>query len=145
MVLVGSPGRRGFTLIEMIFVLAMMGILFAITIPRIRVSTNKKVRLVAQQLVRDLEVARTRALATKQNARIVFNEGDNSYTGYLDDDRDGLSVSQKPRVMRCVLVGKSIYGAESYSGVGAPARCPTIRGLARSPWQATRSNSAPVV
>jgi len=90
MVLVGSPGRRGFTLIEIIFVLAMMGILFAITIPRIRVSNNKRVRLAAQQMVRDLEVARTRAMATKQNARIVFNEVDNSYTGYLDDDRDGL-------------------------------------------------------
>ena len=90
MLLVGSPGRRGFTLVEMIFVLAMMGILFAITIPRIKVSTNKKVRLTAQQLVRDLEVARTRAMTTKQHARIVFNEADNSYTGYLDDNRDGL-------------------------------------------------------
>ncbi len=81
--------RRGFTLIEMIFVLAMMGILFAITIPRIRVSPIKKVRLAAQQLTQDLEVARTRAMATKKNARIVFAVGGNSYTGYLDDDRDG--------------------------------------------------------
>jgi hypothetical protein len=43
----------------------------------------------AQQLVRDLEVARTRALATKKSARIIFDAGNNSYTGYLDDDRDG--------------------------------------------------------
>ncbi|UCG89070.1 MAG: type II secretion system protein [Gemmatimonadota bacterium] len=90
MVLARSPTRRGFTLVEIIFVLAMMGILFAITIPRIRVSPAKKVRLAAQQLVRDLEVARTRALATKKNARVVFDIGGNSYTGYLDDDRNGV-------------------------------------------------------
>ncbi|MEJ2236771.1 MAG: type II secretion system protein [Gemmatimonadales bacterium] len=88
----GSVARRGFTLIEMLFVLAMMGILFAITIPRMRVTPGRKVRMAAQQLVRDLEVARTRSLATKKNARIVFDAGSNSYTGYLDDDRDGAFV-----------------------------------------------------
>jgi prepilin-type N-terminal cleavage/methylation domain-containing protein len=90
MVLARSRTSVGFTLIEMIFVLAMMGILFAITIPRIRVSPAKKVRMAAQQLVRDLEVARTRALATKKNARVLFDVGGNAYAGYLDDDRDGV-------------------------------------------------------
>jgi prepilin-type N-terminal cleavage/methylation domain-containing protein len=113
MVLVGSTARRGFTLIEMIFVLAMRGILFAITIPRIRVSPNKKVRLSAQQLVRDLEVARTRALSTKKSARIVFDLTDNSYVGYLDDDRDGAfsltdTESQALRARGKVVLPRSI-------------------------------------
>lgn len=89
MVLIGSSRQRGFTLIEILFVLAMMGILFAITIPRIRVTPDRRVRLAAQQLSRDLEIARARAMSNKKSARVVFDAGNHRYTGYLDDDRDG--------------------------------------------------------
>ena len=130
MVLAGSPVRRGFTLIEMIFVLAMMGILFAITIPRIRVSPAKKVRLAAQQLVRDLELARTRALATKKNARVVFNVGGNLYTSYLDENRDGVfdlsqaesrALGARGRIELPRGIGFGIGGATALPGdPGAP-------------------------
>ena len=126
--LVGSSWRRGFTLVEMIFVLAMMGILFAITIPRIKVSTGKKVRLAAQQLVRDLEVARTRSLSTKQNARIIFNEVDNSYTGYLDDNRDGVFGLTKAETDALRARGKVSLRSGVIFGRGTAAPLPSDPG-----------------
>jgi prepilin-type N-terminal cleavage/methylation domain-containing protein len=82
--------RPGFTLIEMVFVIAMVGILMMILVPRMRVSPTRKVRLTAQQLMRDMEVGRTRALATKKGALIVFDVSGSTYTGFLDDNRDGV-------------------------------------------------------
>ena len=124
MVLTGSMARRGFTLVEMIFVLAMMGILFAITIPRIKVSPNKKVRLSAQQLVRDLEVARTRALASKKSARIVFDLTNHSYMGYLDDDRDGAFALTDLESQALGARGKIVLPASIKFGRGSASALP---------------------
>jgi type II secretory pathway pseudopilin PulG len=76
------------TLIEMLVVIVMMGILLAILVPRFRQSPRTKVRQVADQVVRDLELARGRALSTRSWARVVFNPATQSYTGYLDFNRD---------------------------------------------------------
>ncbi len=79
---------RGVTLIEMLVVIVMIGILLAILIPRFRLSGRTKVRQVADQMVRDLELARGRALSTRSWARVVFDPATQSYTGYLDFNRD---------------------------------------------------------
>lgn len=83
------------TLIEMLVVIVMIGILLAILVPRFRQSPQTKVRQVADQVVRDLELARGRALSTRSWARVVFTPGTQSYTGYLDFNRDSaFSLSQ---------------------------------------------------
>jgi prepilin-type N-terminal cleavage/methylation domain-containing protein len=83
------PARRGFSLIEVLIVVVMIGLMMAIVVPRFRVSGTTRARQAADQLVRDLEAARSRALATRSLARIAIAAGAGSYTGYLDDDRDG--------------------------------------------------------
>jgi len=83
------PRRRGFSLIEVLIVIVMVGLLMSIVIPRFRVSETTKARQAADQLVRDLEAARSRALATRSLARVAINAVSGSYTGYLDDNRDG--------------------------------------------------------
>jgi prepilin-type N-terminal cleavage/methylation domain-containing protein len=85
-----SSTRRGFTLIEILVVVVMIGLMMRIVVPRFRVSNSTKARQAADQLVRDLEIARARALATKSIARIAFNVAGNAYTGYLDANRDGV-------------------------------------------------------
>ena len=85
--------RRGFSLVELLIVVAMIGLLSTIVIPRFRVSPATQVRLAARQLAIDLEYGRSRALATRSAARVAFTTaGTLGYTGFLDSDRDGLFV-----------------------------------------------------
>jgi type II secretory pathway pseudopilin PulG len=81
-------GLRGITLIEILVVIVMMGVILAILVPRFRISPQTRVRQVADQMVRDLELARGRALSTRTWARVRFDLATGSYTGYLDFNRD---------------------------------------------------------
>ncbi len=83
-------GRRGFTLVEMAIVMVMMGIMVAIAVPRLRVSPGMRARAAARQVAQDLEIARSRALATKRASRMVFDAVAQTYVGYLDQDNDGV-------------------------------------------------------
>jgi Tfp pilus assembly protein FimT len=78
------------SLVEMLTVIVMIGLMVAIVVPRLRVSPLTHARNAADQLVRDLEQARVRALATRSLVRVVFDPTTNSYTGYLDFDRDSV-------------------------------------------------------
>lgn len=82
-------GRRGFSLIELLTVITVMGIMMTIALPYMRVSPQTKVRSAGRDLVRYLEVIRTRALATKKIVRLTFDLTEGSYTAYLDDDGNG--------------------------------------------------------
>ena len=81
--------RAGFTLVEMVIVIVVMGIAMMIAVPRFRVSSQTKARQLASQLTGDLEVARSKAMAHRAAVRVVFDAASNAYTGYLDFDRDG--------------------------------------------------------
>jgi Tfp pilus assembly protein FimT len=83
-------GIRGITLIEILVVIVMIGIMLALVVPRFRVSPRTKVRQVADQLVRDLELARGRALSTRSWTRVRFDQAGGSYTGFQDFNRDSI-------------------------------------------------------
>lgn len=126
-----SVARRGFTLIEMLVVVVMIGVMLRIVVPKFRVSTFTKSRQAADQLVRDLETARSRALATRSTVRIAFNVAARSYTGYLDANRDGvlgqtaaettaLSVFRTRTLDTGVKLGRSATpDLPGYGGAGA--------------------------
>ena len=85
-----SPaGASGFTVVELVIVMSLMVILVGIVAPRIRVSPARRVQGMARQMAGHLELARTRALGQRQLTSVFFNEGDRTYTAYVDHDRDG--------------------------------------------------------
>lgn len=84
------PTRRGFSLIEMLVVITLIGLMLAIIVPKFRVSTTQRVNTAADQLVKDLEVVRLKAMTTRNVARLTFTAGTQTYTGYLDNNADGV-------------------------------------------------------
>jgi Tfp pilus assembly protein FimT len=77
------------TVVELVVVMTIVGISMGIVVPRLRQSERSKVDLAAMQLVHDLDMARTRALATRSIVHVAFTTSPAAYTGYLDINRDG--------------------------------------------------------
>jgi prepilin-type N-terminal cleavage/methylation domain-containing protein len=72
----GSPAARhrgAFTLIELLTVIAIIGLLAAIGLPRISSMTKSNATISAtRQLLDDLDLARTRAISGRMNVDVVF-------------------------------------------------------------------------
>jgi prepilin-type N-terminal cleavage/methylation domain-containing protein len=84
-----SRNRRGYTIIELLVVVMIVGIMAAVMLPKFRISEKTEVQLAGMQLAQDMDVARTRALSTREMVRVSFNSSSRKYGGYLDDDGDG--------------------------------------------------------
>ena len=78
--------RRGFTIVELVVVMAVMGIMAAIAIPRMRVTPHQQVEGEARRVLQAIELARTRAYASRAAVQVAI--GDSTITFYLDADRD---------------------------------------------------------
>jgi prepilin-type N-terminal cleavage/methylation domain-containing protein len=85
-----SSRRRAFTILELLVVLAIIGITLGVFIPRFVVSPRSAVETAGMQLIQDLDVARIRALATRSATRVRFTSGSPTYASYLDHDADQL-------------------------------------------------------
>ncbi len=120
-------GRRGFSLIELLTVITVMGIMMTIALPYMRVSPQTKVRSAGRDLVRYLEVIRTRALATKKNVRLTFDLADGSYTAYLDDNGDG-TFDQTVAESQAVGIGTRHLRTRTLFGMGNASELPNYPG-----------------
>ena len=120
-------GRRGFSLIELLTVITVMGIMMTIALPYMRVSPQTKVRSAGRDLVRYLEVIRTRALSTKKSVRLTFDLADGSYTGYLDDNRDG-TFDQTVAESQAVGIGTRSLRTRTVFDMGNASELPNYPG-----------------
>lgn len=82
--------RDGYTILELLVVMAIVGITLGMVAPRFRVSEVTAVQLAGTQMAQDLDVTRTRALSTRQRSRVAFREGYKTYGGFLDHNGDGI-------------------------------------------------------
>ena len=81
---------RGFTIIELIMCIAIVGVVLSIVVPRLRVTPTTEVQLAGMQLAQDLDFARTRALSTRSVVRTQFNNvASPNYVSFLDHDGNG--------------------------------------------------------
>ncbi|MGR3178934.1 MAG: pilus assembly FimT family protein [Candidatus Anammoxibacter sp.] len=75
--------QKGFSLMELIIVIAIIGIISAISIPTLFTALHKKrVDQAAQQIVWDLRRARSAAIRHKEDCVVSFS-GMGTYTAYL--------------------------------------------------------------
>jgi prepilin-type N-terminal cleavage/methylation domain-containing protein len=82
--------RRGFSMVELAVVMSVVGMLLAIIVPHFRPSPTQRVTTAADQLSRDIELVWLRAVTTRNAARMTFTAASQRYTGYLDDNGDGV-------------------------------------------------------
>ena len=82
-------GRRGFSLLEVVVVLVLFGAVLSITLGRLRISEEREVEMASSEVVRLLDMARAKAIATRRGVRVRFDGVNARVTAYLDHDRDG--------------------------------------------------------
>jgi len=72
--------RNGFTLVEMMIVIAIMGVLFAIAIPQWnRYEQNADLKTAARNIAADIADMRTRAITERLTYTMTFNTAGNNY------------------------------------------------------------------
>ncbi len=115
----GPPRARGFTLIEMLFVVAIAAILLAIGVPELReFVADQRVRTVASDLAQEFAYARAQAI---QDSRRVYIERTNplwkdGWRIYVDRNSNGsydageeikinLGLSGSPNLRVCSTAG----------------------------------------
>jgi prepilin-type N-terminal cleavage/methylation domain-containing protein len=116
--------RKGFTLIEMLIAITLVSVMMAIAIPFMKVSTSRRVRTQASQLARDLELARTRAMSTRNNARLVFDESGKFYVGYSDHDRDDVILETEVETQALRGFGRRDLSPDVNFGRGSAGAVP---------------------
>ena len=85
----GKPGACGFTLMEMLLVLVIMGVIMGIAIPMISDTDGDLAMAGAQMVMRDLEFARSEAIRTQSSVTVSFSTANDNYT--LNDGTSNLT------------------------------------------------------
>ncbi len=116
--------QDGFSLIELLTVLTMVGLLTTMAAPMLRVSPTRKVSSAGKQLLYAMDNARTAAMATRRKARVTFDSEDRTYVRYLADKAGG-SVEEGKKE-REALQGRGVrtLPADVDFGLGSAPRLP---------------------
>jgi type IV fimbrial biogenesis protein FimT len=90
---------RGFTLVELLMVLAVVGIMTAIALPAMRVHlANADVRGVAEEIRSGLELARTEAI--RRNTSVQFQRNGTGWTVVVPGANNGADLIVAQRTTR---------------------------------------------
>ncbi len=81
---------RGFTLIDIIMVISIIGIVALLSIPQFDVFYEMKLQSAAKKLISDIRYTQTVAITTKQDYAIDFDVVQNVYRAYRVSDNSTL-------------------------------------------------------
>lgn len=121
--------RAGFTLFEVLTVMALIGILVAIAYPRLRRSQAQVVQSAALQLTRDLESVRSRALGSRRLVRMIFDQPGNRYYWATDVNGDSLFTASDSALAAPGMVGSRSLGDDVTFGRGSMGDVPLYPGV----------------
>ncbi|MBU1853798.1 MAG: prepilin-type N-terminal cleavage/methylation domain-containing protein [Candidatus Omnitrophica bacterium] len=88
--------KRGFTLIELIFIIAVVGILAAIAIPKIDL-TNLRINLAAEKMQADIRYTQRLAMDIQKRTRVSFSTASDNYTVYIENSPGSWITATDPR------------------------------------------------
>ncbi len=111
-----EQARRGYTLIEILIVITVMGIAAALVIPSLGQTHVLRVQAAVRTIISDITYAQYDALAYQSGRAVVFDAGTNSYsllevTGLtLDPANDTLYSPSGPGQQFIVMLDDPRYG-----------------------------------
>ena len=139
---------RGYTLVELLIVIAILGISAAMVIPSMGSVGVLRIQAAVRSVVADITFAQMDALAYQEQRAVVFDEDANMYTltnvfgGTIDPDADALFEPKGPAQRYRVMLdeerfGGSVLGNISFNGgsaiifdeMGAPIAAPSSTAL----------------
>ena len=116
--------ERGLSLAELVVAMALLGLVMTVAIPRLYVSAERRVEIAASQLVRDLDLARTKAIASRKAVRLVFDSSLGAYKAYGDHDRDRTIMETTQEADEVQGLGRSKLEAHVKFGRGSSTPFP---------------------
>ena len=138
----GAPFLRGFSLIELIMVVCILGILATTAIPRVASSLQRnRAEAAARRIASDLNLAQTRARQASASQTVVFDVAGGSYrlVGMMSPDHPTAAyvVSLKDSPYEVLIVSASFGGDAQiiFNGYGVPDSDGTVVIQAGSFWR----------
>ena len=85
--------QSGFSLVELVIVVALIAILMSIAIPRLPMSSNRELELAARELASNLRLVRSEAIASGSKCRAYFYT-DDGYYKLISKDSDPIYLPE---------------------------------------------------
>ena len=128
------PAPPGFSLLELVLAIAVLGVVAAIAVPRYAAATDRyRARSAAGRVAADLDLARRTARATGTSCAVTFTVASSAYAlaGIADFDGRGgdyhVSLAAPPYSARILSADFGGATTVTFNGYGIPDRGGTIR------------------
>lgn len=117
-----QPGWRGFSLVELLIVLILVGTIGAIAMPRLAGATSRQqLGAAANRVEADLNRARTRARASSQTMTVVFGVAGDAYVlRYPNGDTQRISLGESPYQVDIANAKFGTTRRAVFNGYGVP-------------------------